>query len=183
MRNKRLINYVKELFRNDVMGARVECGDLPKLVVEYLIARYFERWDAQLTPTRVMKLLAAALFINPPSTGGDIDIHELAYCFGYRIYKYPVYSQVVMESLNELRREGGRIATKSVLDIDVRVLIRKGGEELEGGVVRKSLRTCVGGGSTVSGRGGSLRGLMMWLRSTAPGAPGSLRNTYMMSLQ
>ena len=92
-----------ELFKNNIMNARSERSDLLRLVVEYLIARYFERWGASITRTKLMKLLAAALFINPDTK--EIDIHELAHCFKYGIYKYSVYSPVVNEVIKELDRE------------------------------------------------------------------------------
>ena len=95
--------------------SRQECGDLPRLIVEYLIAKYFEGGYGQLTPTRVMKLLAAALFINPDAKDlvEVIDVHELAHCFRYRIYKYPVYSQVVFEAIRELH-DAGRIGIRPI---------------------------------------------------------------------
>ena len=122
IRNERLSNYVRELFKNDIMNAKSECGGLPRLIVEYLIARYFERWGASITRTKLMKLLAAALFINPDTK--EIDIHELARCFKYRIYKYPVYSPVVNEAIKELDREGRiTVRVRHRIDADVHLLV------------------------------------------------------------
>ena len=104
------------------MSARNECGDLPRLIVEYLIARYFGRWGVSITRTKIMKLLAAALFIN--SDTREIDIHGLAHCFKYRIYKYPVYSPVVNEAVKELGREGRiTVRVRHGIDADVHVLV------------------------------------------------------------
>ncbi|GAB6943434.1 hypothetical protein [Vulcanisaeta sp. JCM 14467] len=95
-------------FGEDVVVSRRECGDLPRLIVEYLIARCLEEGYGPLTPMNVVRLLAAALFINPDAKDlvEAIDVHELARCFMYRVYKYPVYSQVVIEAIKELWRDG-----------------------------------------------------------------------------
>lgn len=112
-----------------------------RLVVEYLIARYFERWGASITRTKIMKLLAAALFINPDIR--EIDIRGLAHCFKYGIYEYPVYSPVVNEAIKELGREGRvtvRVRRGIDADVYVLVLIMRGGHWRGGREVLEDLR-------------------------------------------
>ena len=120
---------VEDVLKKDVEESRAKCGDLPKLFTELVIARMLEN-GYETTPRKVMYILAAALFTKPDEEdlAKVIDVHPLADCFRYRILHEPAYSQVVIEAIKELEREG-RIEVKVVPDLETdgtRLIIVKG---------------------------------------------------------